>query len=116
MEMNKYRIIKIGANALREFIYENIIEKQCDYFDVDPTEVRNDFIVDLENGQLIFCVSCNEDEAGNIVKFPKDIDLEKLMLKIPDTTKTMFQSDRYIEFSKDELLNIQNDSSPEVLV
>ena len=47
-----------------------------------------------------------EDENGNYIEFPKEIDLKKLLKKLPDTTNTMFGEGRYKEYSKEELIEL----------
>ena len=106
IDENKIRVIKIGKEALYEFIYEKIIDEQEQYFDVDPLEVMDTFDIDLENGEFIFCVHKDEDKDGNFIEFPKGIDLKKLLKKLPDTTSTMFADGRYKEYSKEELVEL----------
>lgn len=107
MDKNNYRIIKISKNALYEFIYEKFGENQEEYLDVNALDVGNNFVIDFENGQFIFMVHKSEDENGNIIPLPKEIDLQKLISKMDDTTPTMFQDNRYIELSLKEIINIQ---------
>ena len=45
IDENKIRVIKIGKEALFEFIYEKIIDNQEQYFDVDPLEVMECIIL-----------------------------------------------------------------------
>ena len=40
------RVIKIGEEALFEFIYEKFIEDQDIYFDIDPLSVTDHFYID----------------------------------------------------------------------
>ena len=53
------------------------------------------FELDWDSGEFIFCAAKSEDADGNIIPFPKDIDLKKVMKAIPDTTDTMFRGGRY---------------------
>ena len=103
---NNVRVIKISKEVLFEFIYEKIIENQETYFDVDPISVADTFDADFQNGRFIFCVHKSEDKNGNIIRFPDEIDLQKLMLRLPDTTPSMYQNDRYVEYTKDELIEL----------
>ncbi|MBQ7347328.1 MAG: hypothetical protein IJW55_05165 [Clostridia bacterium] len=96
---NSVRLIKIGKEALFEFIYEKMIEDQK-----DPLSVANTFDMDWENGQFIFCVHRSEDKNGNFIEFPKEINLKSLMRNLSDTTTSMFQNNRYKEFTKEELI------------
>ena len=57
------------------------------------------FDIDYENDSFIFIVS-DKDE----VDFSKNIDLERLIEKLPDTTTTMFKEDRYKVYTKEELI------------
>lgn len=98
------RVIKISKDALFEFIYENFIDEQDTYFDVDPLAVTGTWAVDLARGEFIFCVYKAEDEEGNLIKLPEEIDLGQLMKNIPDTTVSMFNDGRYKEYTKAELI------------
>lgn len=104
------RVIKIGRQALLEFVYEKFIEEQAQYLDVDPTDVSDMFELDWDRGEFIFCAAKSEDADGNIIPFPKDIDLKKVMKAIPDTTDTMFRGGRYKEYTKDELTKLSGSS------
>lgn len=97
------RVIKISKDALFEFIYEKMIDEQEMFLDVDPSSVSNAFDIDWENGQFIFCAYRSEDENGDFIELPEGIDLQKLMRNLPDTTSTMYQENRYKEYTKDEL-------------
>ena len=103
---NHIRVIKISKEALFEFLYENIIDDQETYFDVDPLGVTGTFDVNFQEGQFIFCVHKSEDNKGNSIQFPDEIDLQKLMDRLPDTTSSMFQNDRYTEYTKEELIEL----------
>ncbi|NFM16744.1 hypothetical protein FDB88_05905 [Clostridium sporogenes] len=107
MDKNNYRIIKISKDALYEFIYEKFVENQEEYLEVNALDVMNNFEIDFENGQFIFMVHKCEDENGNIIPLPKELDLQKLINKMDDTTTTMFQDNRYKELSLEEIINIQ---------
>lgn len=100
------RVIKIGKEALMEFIYESFMDHLGDYLDVDPVDVTNAFCIDLEQGAFICCSSKAEDENGKLLKLPAEIDLQKLMATIPDTTPTMYAQGRYKEYSKEELVSL----------
>lgn len=104
------RIIKISKEALFEFIYEKMVENQEIFLDVDPLSVANSFDLDWENGQFIFCAYKSEDENGNSICLPKEIDLQKIMRMLPDTTASMYQENRYKEYTKDELTALSNKS------
>lgn len=106
MDENEVKIIKISREALFEFIYEQIIDKQEKYFDVDPLDVTNTFYMDWDQGQFIFCVYKTEDNEENINKLPKEIDLIKLMKNMSDTTDSMYADNRYRQFTKQELVEL----------
>ena len=109
LDENSIRIIKISKEALFEFIYEKMIDDQETFLDVDPLFVSNSFDIDWENGQFIFCAHKFENKNGNFIEFPEEIDLKKLMRKLPDTTSTMFSDNRYREYTKDELIKISKE-------
>lgn len=110
MDKDKVRVIKIGKKALFEFIYEKFIESQEDFLDVVPAEVSDWFDIDFENGQFIFCAIKSEDELGNFLTMPKDVNLQNLMRNLPDTTDSLLSPNqcRYKEFTKEELINMSN--------
>ncbi len=104
---NKYRIIKISEDALLEFLYESIIDSQKEFFDVsDDTSIVTCFDIDWENKSFI-CVARNELGEEEHLQFP-DIDTEKLLLKLKDTTSTLYMDNRYIELTSTEIEDIQN--------
>lgn len=109
MSQNSVRVIKISKDALFEFIYENMIDDQEIFLDVDSLSVSSSFDIDWENGQFIFCAHKSEDENGAFIEFPKGIDLQKLMRRLPDTTSTMYEDCRYREYTKDELIELSKD-------
>ncbi|WP_303803796.1 hypothetical protein [Ruminococcus flavefaciens] len=108
MDKNKVRVIKISKQALMEFIYEKFVENQSDYLDINAAEAADYFEFDLENSEFIFCAIKSEDEKGNFLSLPKDIDLKKVIKKIPDTTDSMFSPNKtyYKEYTKEELIKI----------
>ena len=105
MDKDTVRVIKISKRALTEFIYENFIAKQGEYLDVNATEVSDYFDFDTETGEFIFCAIKSEDDDGNFLTMPKDIDLKKVMRNIPDTTDSVFKpSDKiYRDYTKSGL-------------
>ena len=103
---NSVRVIKISKEALFEFIYEKFIEDQEDFLDVDPLEVANAFDINFERGEFIFCAYKSEDSNGRIIELSKEIDLQRVMANIPDTTNTIFYEDRYKDYTKEELIEI----------
>lgn len=103
MDDNKVRVIKISADALFEFIYENFIDEQECYLDVDPVSVTNAFDIDWERKEFIFCAYNSEDAQENLLRLPEKVNLQTLIERLPDTTGSMFNEKRYREFTKEEL-------------
>lgn len=58
----------------------------------------------IMGGEFIFCVYQSEDAEGNFVTLREEIDLQQLMIHIPDTTTTMYADGRYKDFTKDEFV------------
>lgn len=106
LDQNSVRVIKISKEALFEFIYEKFIDDEELFFDIDLLDVVSTFDINFERGEFICCVSKSEDANGNILKLPEEINLQNLMLNIPDTTATMFVDNRYKEFTKEELIEL----------
>ncbi len=104
LDENTVRVIKIGKEALFEFIYEQFSEHVEAFFDVDALDVINTFKIDFERGEFIFCVSKGEAADGKILPLPGEIDLQQLMKTLPDTTTSMYTRNRYKEFTKEELI------------
>ena len=109
MSENSVRVIKIGKEALFQFIYENFVADQEQFFDVDPLSVSDSFDIDWESGQFIFCVHKFENENGEFIELPKEIDLKKLIHRLPDTTTSVWGSDRYKEYTKNELIELSKE-------
>ncbi len=101
---NKYRIIKIGKEAIFEFLYESVLEKAESFFNVsDGTTVVAEFDIDWEKGEFI-CIARNEHSENENLQF--DVDTSGLLSKIEKTTDTLFNDNRYVELSKDEIDNL----------
>ena len=101
---DKYRIIKIGKDAIYEVLREYIIDNQEDFFDVtDGTKIVTHFEIDWNNGEFI-CVARNE--YGENEHLQCNINTEELLSKMKDTTKTMFIDKRYVEMSEEEIKNM----------
>lgn len=105
-DQNSVRVIKISKEALFEFIYEKFIEDEEVFFDIDLLDVVSTFGINFERGEFICCVSKSEDINGNFLKLPEEINLQNLMINIPDTTATMFADNRCKEFTKEELIDL----------
>lgn len=104
IDENSVRVIKISKMALFEFLYEKFIESQDIFLAVDSLHVTNAFDINFERGEFIFCACQSEDAEGKIIEFPREIDLQRLMEVLPDTTTSMYADDRYQEYTKEELI------------
>lgn len=102
---NKYRIIKIGKEALFELICEAFKDSEELFFDVsDSTTIAKSFCIDWEKGEFI-CVARNElPEGKEHLQF--DVDVYELLSKIENTTDTLFAPNRYVELSKVDIENL----------
>ena len=111
MEDNVCRIIKISKEALLEFIYENFINQEEKLFDLEAkVGISNHFDINWETGEFIFLAHNGEDAKENIIPFPKDIDIKKVMDRLPDTTDSVLNSTKnYTELTFDELRNLSHD-------
>ena len=76
MKEKTVRVIKIGKEALYEFLYENIISQEESLLQVPATEVMNSFAMDWERGEFIFMAHQAEDADGELIPLPKEILLE----------------------------------------
>ena len=104
---DEVRIIKIGEEALSEFIFEKLIDGNKDYLEVDSNaSVTNSLHIDWEKRTLIFCAYKNEDKNGDPISLPDGIDLDVLIHKIPDTTDSLYANMKYKKYTKSELEDI----------
>ena len=77
---DKYRVIKIGKDALFEFICESIIDNQECFFDVtDGTKIITHFEIDWNTCELL-CIARNE--YGENEHLQCDIDTKKILEKL----------------------------------
>lgn len=99
---DKYRIIKIGKEALFEFIYESFIDNEEMLFDVsDGTSIVTGFDIDWDKGEFI-CVARKEQAENEHLQF--DVDISKLLTKIENTTDSLYNGEKcYIEVSKSDI-------------
>ena len=111
MQDNICRIIKINNEALLEFIYENFINQEEKLLDLETkVGISNHFDINLDTGEFIFLAYNGEDAEGNIIPFPKDVDIKKIMDRLPDTTDSVLNSAKnYKELTFDELRSLSND-------
>ncbi len=107
------RVIKISKAAITEFIHEKLIDETEKLFDVNLSDVTTSFDIDYDSGELIFCAYKSEkdnDEANNL---PDGIDLKRIIRLLPDTVSTLFEADRYKEYTADELIKLSKiDKAP----
>lgn len=112
MKDNVCRIIKVDKEALFEFIYEELIARHEDMLDVSAVGCMNSFAIDWENGTFIFIAHKDEDVNGNIVPFPKDIDINKVLANIPATTTSLLSpGKKYKDYNFDELRDLINEKN-----
>ena len=98
---DKYRVIKIGKEAVFEFLYESFKDKIETFFDVsDMTTVVTAFDIDWDKGEFIF-VARNEMSENEHLQM--DVDLQKLLSELETTTDTLFKNNRYVELSKSDI-------------
>ena len=101
---NKYRIIKIGKDAIYEVLREYIVDNQENLFDVtDGTKIVTHFDINWDTGELI-CAARND--YGENEHLQSNIDTAELLSKLQDTTETLFTDKRYIELSEEEIKNL----------
>lgn len=100
----KYRIIKIGKDAIYEILREYIIDNTEDFLDVsDSTKIVTHFNINWDTGEFI-CLARNN--YGEDEYLQCNIDTEKLLANLQNTTETLFTDNRYIELSEEEVINI----------
>ena len=90
LKENEIRVIKVNEAAVRELIYETIIENSQLYFDLSDTEdICYEFQIDMQTGNLI-CIAHDAD-------IPREkIDVDKIDKETEITAPSFFVSDRYI--------------------
>ena len=111
MKDNVCRIIKINQEALFEFIYENFINQEEELLDLETkVGISHHFNINWKTGEFIFLAHNGEDAKENTIPFPKDIDIKKVMDRLPDTTDSVLNSAKnYTELTFDELRNLSYD-------
>lgn len=104
MKEKTVRVIKIGKEALYEFLYENMISEEETLLQVSATEVMNSFAMDWERGEFIFMAHEAEDADGELISLPKEIQLETLLKALPVTTESLLKRGKvYQDYSFEEL-------------
>lgn len=99
---DEVRILKIGRDAIFEFLYETLLGEEDRTFNVDSLKVYNKFAMDWESGEFIFAV-CNEPKDEKAKSFCENLDAEKLIKLIPDTTETVLKDKPYKSYNTEEL-------------
>ncbi|MBR4859126.1 MAG: hypothetical protein IKU08_08070 [Clostridia bacterium] len=98
---DKYRVIKIGKEAIFEFLYESFTDKIETFFDVsDSSTVVTGFDIDWDKGEFI-CIARNEMSENEHLQM--NVDLQKLLSELEATTDTLFRNNRYVELSKSDI-------------
>ena len=98
---DKYRVIKIGKEAVFEFLYESFKDKIETFFDVsDSTSVVTAFDIDWDKGEFI-CIARNEMSENEHLQF--NVNIQSLLQNLETTTDTLFQNNRYVELSKSDI-------------
>ncbi|MBR4071212.1 MAG: hypothetical protein IKK26_01490 [Clostridia bacterium] len=101
---DKYRVIKIGKEAIFEFLYESFIVNLENFFDVsDGTTIVTGFDIDWDKGEFI-CIARNELSENEHLQL--DVDTSQLLSKIEITTNTLFSDNRYVELLKADVDNL----------
>ena len=104
MKEKTVRVIKIGKEALYEFLYENIISQEESLLQVPATEVMNSFAMDWERGEFIFMAHKAEDTDGELIPLPKEIQPEILLKVLPETAESLLGRGKvYRDYSFEEL-------------
>ena len=104
MKEKTVRVIKIGREALYEFLYENMISEEENLLQVSATEVMNHFAIDWEKEEFIFMAHQAEDEDGELISLPKEIQLEILLKALPETAESLLERGKvYRDYSFEEL-------------
>ena len=104
MKEKTVRVIKIGQEALYEFLYENMISEEETLLQVSATEVMNHFAIDWERGEFIFMAHRAEDADGELIPLPKEIQPAALLKALPETADSLLGRGKvYRDYSFGEL-------------
>ena len=116
MKEKTVRVIKIGREALYEFLYENMISEEENLLQVSATEVMNHFAIDWEKEEFIFMAHQAEDADGELIPLPKEIQPEILLKALPETADSLLGRGKvYRDYSFEELKELcgENEDSEE---
>ena len=104
MKENTLRVVKIDKEAILEFIYENFIANEEELLGVRSSEVTNNFAIDWEKGEFIFTAHIQEAVDDSFQKLQKEIEIGKLLNKLPNTTDSALStSPIYKDYTFEEL-------------
>lgn len=87
-------------------IYETISGRVEDFFGVDSLEVMASSDLDWERGE--FLLGTPEDQEGNFRPLPKEIGWKKRLVRLLDTTDTLYAEGRWREYTMEELVALLN--------
>lgn len=91
------RVLRISEKAIEEFLWEMLIEKLKDYFDLlDPTTVCCELDIDFDKRDLIFVVRDKKEYC------PDKSDFGEIADFVGETAETLFAPNRYVRLKKDE--------------
>ena len=111
MDDNVLWVVKIDKEAVYEFIYENFIANQKELLGINSSDVINNFEMHWEKGEFIFTAYKQEDAEGEIISLPKEIELQKLLKRLPITTDSVLSAGQiYKDYTYDELSRILKDN------
>lgn len=105
----EYRVIKISKDAIFEFLYEQMIDNEELFFDVsDVTTIASSFDMNWETGEFVCVVKNSPDDAPEALNFD-NVDTQKLISKLDDTTTTLYADERYIKISAEEMKKLMEE-------
>lgn len=105
----EYRVIKVSKDAIFEFLYEKIIDNQEDFLDIsDVTTISSCFDMNWETGEFICVAKNSPDDLKEVLNFD-NIDTQKLISKLEDTTTTLYDDNRYIKISAEEMKKLMEE-------
>ena len=97
LKPNEYRVISIGANAVRELLLETFTDKAGEYFDLlDPAKVVLEMSFNSETGGLICAV---HDADNSRAEFPN---FAAMAAVTGETTQKIFEPNRYATVEEEE--------------
>ena len=111
MDEHTLRVVKIDKEAIFELIYETFIAQEQELLDLSQVDLINDCAMDWEKGEFIFAAHLQKNNLVELNPFPKDIDIQDLLQKLPVTTDSVLGKEViYRDFSFDQLKKQYNSS------